>query len=159
MEKIGVISDTHDNIYAIKEAIKIFNGEKVNFVIHAGDIVSPFTANIFKGLNCKIFLIYGNNDGDKLFLKEKFSNIGDINNDPFEINLKDKKVIVTHKPELVDALSYIYDIVIYGHTHKIDIRKENALILNPGECCGYLTGKNSVAILYPEKMDADVIEF
>jgi putative phosphoesterase len=159
MEKIGIISDTHDNIYAIKEAVKIFNEEEVNFVIHAGDIISPFTANIFKELNCKIFLIYGNNDGEKLFLKEKFSSIGSINNDPFEINLKKKKAIVTHKPEIVNALSLAYDIVIYGHTHEVDKRRENALIINPGECCGYLTGKKSIAILYPDIMDAKFIEF
>ncbi len=159
MEKIGIISDTHDNIYAIKEAVKIFNEEGVNFVIHAGDIISPFTAELFKDLNCKIFLIYGNNDGDKLYLKEKFSSIGQIGNDPYEINLKDKKIIVTHKPEIVDALSLKYEIVIYGHTHRIDKRTGNTLILNPGECCGYLTGKKSIAILYPEKMDADIIEF
>ena len=159
MDKIGIISDTHDNIYAIKEAVEIFNREDVDFVIHAGDIVSPFTADIFKDLKCEIYLIYGNNDGDKLFLKEKFSKIGNIANDPYEIDLDDKNLVVTHKPEIVDALALKYDIVIYGHTHKIDKRKEKALIINPGESCGYLTGKKSIAILYPKKLDADIIEF
>ncbi|KAA0005879.1 MAG: YfcE family phosphodiesterase, partial [Thermoplasmata archaeon] len=70
--KIGVISDSHDNMEAIKKAVEFFNENDVELVIHAGDIVSPFTADEFKKLNCDMLLIYGNNDGDKLYLKERF---------------------------------------------------------------------------------------
>jgi uncharacterized protein len=37
--KIGIISDTHDDIENVQKAIEIFNGERVNCVIHAGDFV------------------------------------------------------------------------------------------------------------------------
>jgi putative phosphoesterase len=47
--------------------------------------------------------------------------------------------------------------VIYGHTHEIEIKKEDSIIINPGECCGYLTGKKSIAILNLQKMDAHII--
>jgi uncharacterized protein len=39
--KIGLISDTHDNIQNIQNAISLFNDKHVSFVIHGGDIVSP----------------------------------------------------------------------------------------------------------------------
>jgi uncharacterized protein len=39
--KIGLISDTHDNIQDMQNAISLFNDKHVNFVIHASDIVSP----------------------------------------------------------------------------------------------------------------------
>ena len=39
--EIGLISDTHDNIQIIQNAISLFNGKQVSFVIHGGDIVSP----------------------------------------------------------------------------------------------------------------------
>ncbi|MCD6474600.1 MAG: metallophosphoesterase [Thermoplasmata archaeon] len=156
--KIGVISDSHDNMEAIKKAVEFFNENDVELVIHAGDIVSPFTADEFKKLNCDMLLIYGNNDGDKLYLKERFSNIGEFHLDPYSFELYGKKIVVTHMPSIVDALATKYDIVIYGHTHKKDLRKEKALILNPGENCGYLTGVRSVALLYPHQMDARIVE-
>ncbi|HCL90984.1 MAG TPA: YfcE family phosphodiesterase, partial [Candidatus Atribacteria bacterium] len=49
--KIGIISDTHDNLPKIKKAVGIFNREKVELVLHAGDFVSPFTFLEFKNLN------------------------------------------------------------------------------------------------------------
>ena len=156
--KIGVISDSHDNMEAIKKAVEFFNENDVELVIHAGDIVSPFTADEFKKLNCDMLLIYGNNDGDKLYLKERFLNIGEFHPDPYSFELYGKKIVVTHMPSIVDALATKYDIVIYGHTHKKDLRKEKALILNPGENCGYLTGVRNVALLYPHQMDARIVE-
>ena len=39
--KIGLISDTHDNIQNIRRAVRKFNDKRVDLVIHAGDIVSP----------------------------------------------------------------------------------------------------------------------
>ncbi len=39
--KIGIISDTHDDIENVQEAIQIFNKNKVDYVIHAGDYVFP----------------------------------------------------------------------------------------------------------------------
>jgi len=53
-----------------------------------------------------------------------------------------------------------YDVVIYGHTHKAKIeKKENkALMINPGECCGRLTRRRTVAILDLEKDEAKIVQ-
>ncbi len=158
LAKIGIISDSHDNMDAIKKAVNFFNENDVELVIHAGDIVSPFTAEEFKKLKCDMLLIYGNNDGDKLYLKERFANIGEFHADPYSFELHGKRIVVTHIPSIVDALATKYDVVIYGHTHEKDLRKEKALILNPGENCGYLTGVKSVALLYPQKMEAKIVD-
>ena len=48
--KIGLISDTHDNIQNIRKAISLFNDKNVSFVIHAGDIVSPEAVEAFAGV-------------------------------------------------------------------------------------------------------------
>jgi len=157
--KIGVISDSHDNMEAIKKAVEFFNSRDVDLVMHAGDIVSPFTADAFKELNCDMILIYGNNDGDKLYLKERFRNIGTFFLDPYMAEIAGVKIAMTHKPEIVEALATKYDIVIYGHTHEKDVRNEgDALIVNPGECCGYLTGVKSVAVISLEKKEAKIFE-
>jgi len=154
---VGVISDTHDNMPAIEKAVNFFNENHASIIFHAGDIVSPFTARVFQELEGKMIVIFGNNDGDRLYLKKLFSPFAEIHNDPYIGEIDGKKIAMTHKPEIVDALSLKYDIVIYGHTHEIEIKKEDSLVINPGECCGYLTGKKSIALLFPQKMDAQII--
>ena len=57
---IGIISDSHDNINAIRKAVELFNGKKVKAVLHAGDLVSPFTARAFKELESKLYFVFGN---------------------------------------------------------------------------------------------------
>jgi len=67
---------------------------------------------------------------------------------------------VLHEDDLVDSLakSGDYDVIIYGHTHRTDIRKiGNTLIVNPGELCGWLTGKYTVAIIDTENLNAKII--
>ncbi len=61
---------------------------------------------------------------------------------------------------IVDALarSEKYDLVVTGHSHKAEIRKENkSTIVNPGEACGYLTGKRTLCLW--ENGEAEVVEF
>ncbi len=89
--------------------------------------------------------MFWNNDGVKLLLKEKYheKGVGERYEDPYEFELAKKKLIVTHRPKIVEALalSGAYDVVIYGHTHEAEIEKKGkTLVVNPGECCGYLTG-------------------
>ncbi|MFN3966530.1 MAG: metallophosphoesterase [Endomicrobiia bacterium] len=148
--KIGIISDTHENMPLIARAVEIFNNEKTELVLHAGDIISPITFKEFKNLKCKLIAVYGNNDGERKFLSEKFSQIGEIHNRYYETEIEGNKVLLMHEPDLLESIisSQKYDVVIYGHTHKIDQRTEGkTLVLNPGECGGWLTGKSTIALL------------
>jgi len=74
--KIGVISDTHDNLPLVEKAVKIFNEKEVEFVLHAGDYVAPFAVKVFKKLRAKFVGVFGNNDGDRILLGKKFDEIG-----------------------------------------------------------------------------------
>jgi len=156
---IGIMSDTHDNIPLVKKAIEIFNEKRVGYVIHAGDYTSPFTLKLFKELQCKYIGIFGNNDGDKLLLLESAE--GNIRNQPYIFTLRDRKIVVMHEHHVVDALadSGHFDLVIYGHTHKADVRKvKNTLVVNPGEVSTYLYGKATVALVDLEKLEAEIVE-
>ena len=159
--KIGIISDTHDNLTLIKKAGEIFNREKVELVLHAGDFVSPFTALGFKNLNCPLYGVFGNNDGDKLYLQEKFEGIGELCPEPYQVNINQKSIIMLHKEKLIDALaeSQKYNVILYGHTHRTDLHKiGKTLIVNPGECGGWLTGKSTIALLDLETLEAKIID-
>ncbi len=156
--KIGVISDTHDNVPMTAKAVSVFNDEGCSLVIHAGDYCSPFALAPLAKLKCKWLGVYGNNDGDKKALAIKSD--GMIVDHPYNYDLSDKKIIITHELEDIADLQGKLErgdvhIIIYGHTHKVDIRKiRNTLVVNPGECGGWLSGRSTVAIIDLKTMEA-----
>lgn len=145
--KIGVISDSHDRLDYLKKAISILKDENISTLIHLGDYVSPFTIPLLK-IN-KVWGVFGNNDGDKLLLKKKAEEM-DIKllQSPASIELEGRKIVFMHEPYEIGAFrkSGLYDVILYGHTHEKAI-KENPLTVNPGELCGWLTGKGTFAIV------------
>ena len=162
---IGVISDTHDNMSMIEKAVKKLNEEKVNLVLHAGDYIAPFVIPKFKALNAKLIGVFGNNDGDHELLKKRFSECPncEIRGRFAEIEVGGFKIALLHgeETELLNALINCegFDVVIHGHVHSVGVRKKGkTLIVNPGEVCGYLTGKSTMALLNTEKREAKIIE-
>jgi hypothetical protein len=157
--KIGIISDTHDNIPKIKEAVSLFNRENVGMVIHAGDYVAPFAVRALDGLKCEYVGVFGNNDGEKFGLMR--ASRGKINPPPHSIKVDGKNILILHDPVELIALikSQIYDIIVYGHTHEPVIEKqEKTLVVNPGECGGWLKGKSTVALADLDDMSAEILE-
>ena len=156
---LGIMADTHDNMMTLKKAVDYFNARKVQHVIHAGDFTSPFTFRILKGLLSGFTGIFGNNDGDRLLLQKQSE--GRVYDQPYLLELANRKIIVMHEHHIIDALaqSSCYDLVIYGHTHTPDIRTvKNTLIINPGEASGWLYGKPTVAVADLSKMTAEIID-
>lgn len=157
---IGIMSDSHDNLPAIDAAVDYFNEERVDLVIHAGDLISPFTARHFQKLESPFLAIYGNNDGEREGLKEAYKKMCYLE-DFKEISLYNRKLAVIHgtNQALVESLSCskIYDVIIKGHTHDVEITKKESLIINPGETCGYLTGDRTVVILEPDDLSHRII--
>ncbi len=155
---IGIISDTHDHMDNIRKALKIFKENNVKVILHAGDFVSPFTWRVFKDFDGEFYGVFGNNDGDKLLLKKMY---GDrIQNQIREIDIKNKRIVLMHEPQMIDSLakSGNFDIVVYGHMHEVDIRKiGNTLILNPGEACGWLYGKATIMLLKLDTLTPEVV--
>jgi uncharacterized protein len=157
---IGIISDTHDHRKAISLAVDAFNQAGCSLVIHAGDFVAPFTSYDFSRLKGKFAGVYGNNDGEKRGLREQFKDIGVIKEPPLELTHHGKKIVVMHEP--VHLKKYLtrddIDVIIYGHIHKVDIRPGKPLVINPGECCSWLTGHSTVVVLDLDTMRSEVIE-
>jgi hypothetical protein len=157
---VGIISDTHDNRKAIRQAVEIFNIRGASLVIHAGDLVAPFTALDFKALNCPMEIVFGNNDGERIGLSVSFKEIGNLLPGPRIFSFQGKKFLLMHEPGSLETLagSGNVDVIIYGHTHEIDIRKGPPLIINPGEAGGWLRDKCTIALLELETMAVEVIE-
>ncbi|MCJ7719875.1 MAG: metallophosphoesterase [Candidatus Hadarchaeum sp.] len=160
--KIGIMSDTHDRLDAVEKAIDLFNREKVEHVLHAGDLVSPFVAPKFAKLKAKLYIVWGNNDGDKEFIRVKFGEIGITPLGNFAtLELDGKKIALLHgtHEEIVGALlrSGTFDVVVRGHNHRAEIREGKTLLINPGEVCGYLTERQTVAILNLTGLKAEIL--
>ena len=74
--RIGIISDTHDDIPMIKATISKLNELDVSLVLHAGDYISPFTARPYSELKAKMIGVYGNNCAEREKLKEVYAVVG-----------------------------------------------------------------------------------
>jgi len=161
---IGIIADTHDNLPAIDKALKRLNEEKVQLVLHAGDYVAPFSVVRFKFLEAKLIGIFGNNDGDHQFLKKRFQEINaEIRGKFAEVVVGNIKIAMVHgdDAELLTSLikTESYDVVVYGHTHEAKVYREGkTCVVNPGEVCGYLSGKSTLALLDTQKLDAKIVQ-
>ncbi|MFH1416224.1 MAG: metallophosphoesterase [Elusimicrobiota bacterium] len=153
---IGIISDTHDNLPVISKAVDLFNERKVELVLHAGDFVSPFTVRAFKSLNAPMTGVFGNNDGDRETLIKFFEGVAEISAGWKKIELGDKKIILTHRP--LPEVPQDCDLYIYGHTHEPVIENGSTIVVNPGECSGWLSGRCTVAIADLNKREAELIE-
>jgi len=151
--KIGIVSDTHDNIKKIKEMVAILNSRGIDFMLHAGDFVAPFSLVPLNELKCGWIGVFGNNDGERKGLIE--SSGGCIKNPPYFMEKSSKRIVLIHEFKDIDA-----DILVCGHTHKPKINHgNNKLIINPGEVCGWITGKSSLAVLDTDSLEAEIIYF
>ena len=160
--KIGIISDTHDAHQSVLNAIEILKQHQVEYVLHAGDIISPFTAKAFADLGgAKFIAVFGNNEGEKLLVASAIKEFGgQIYEYAYKGTLGKREIFMTHVPTTIEevAQSGEFNLVIYGHTHKQDIRKVGkTLVVNPGEATDWLTGKSTMVILELDDMSYESI--
>lgn len=126
--KIGIVSDSHGDLYALKRAIELMG--KVDMIIHLGDHCKDAEI-VSKELKKDIIYIRGNcdftagTDCDKI------------------INAQNKKILITHghnynvKSNYANlhykALEEEVDMVFFGHTHFAQIFDiDNMVFVNPG---------------------------
>ena len=162
--KIGVVSDTHNNLKNIDVIINLFNDEKVPFVIHTGDIANANSLKQFSRLNSQLIGVYGNNDRNELGLKEVAQkNKFQFQDPPRKLSLLDKEIVIFHEPDNIDQFlseNKLIDVVLYGHTHRYENNTRNGvLFFNPGESAGMQKGSNAIGILDLKNMEAKRIFF
>ncbi len=149
--KIAILSDTHDNIWKLDEAMPQLCTADV--VIHCGDICAPFMIRrLGEGITeTPVHVIWGNNDGDHFMISQVAQNYPNIVlHGPFaHLELEGLHVAVNHYPQIAWglALSGEYGMVCYGHDHSAhEERVGECLLLNPGELMG-LNGRSTFALV------------
>ena len=157
--KIGLISDTHNEIERTKKAIKIFVSRNVDIIIHAGDISSPKIIELFKNLKCQ-FVLGNSDDVDTINRETMKLGFGCIE-DRCEFEVDGKRILVIHGNVVSifreAVASGKYDYIIKGHTHIYeDYCMKNTRIINPGSV--HDENEKSIAILFTEKDQVEKIE-
>lgn len=158
---VGIMSDSHDYMPRIRAAVKTFIDAGAGAVIHAGDFISPLTFDCFKGLDVPFHAVFGNNDGEKFLLRARFAPLGQIHERFCKTGIAGRRFIITHENDVVDSLarSGDYDVVVYGHSHGIDLRRlGGTLVVNPGEVCGWLSGRSTAALLDTDSLDVRIVD-
>lgn len=160
---VGLVSDTHDCLPLIDEAVKRLNEMNVELVLHAGDYIAPFVASNFKQLKAPLIGVFGNNDGDRTLLEKKFAELGaDIRGNYAFVVVDGLRVGLLHgdETELMRSLLELesHDVLVSEHTHlPKKYRKGRTLVINPGEACGILSEKPTIPILDTETLDVKTI--
>ena len=162
--RLGLMSDTHDNVPKIREAICQLNDLEVDLVLHGGDYISPFTAKPYSDLKAKMIGVYGNNCAERGKFREVYAAAGkEIVGNFAEVKAGGRRIALLHGHD--DALLRAiiahgsYDAVIHGHDHKAKVEKrDTTLVVNPGEVCGYVTGRSSLAVLDTMDLHTKIID-
>ena len=140
--KILLLSDIHDNIWALKTILQSPQAAEADVLICGGDLCSPFIIDLLSGFKKTVHIVLGNNDCDVAAMigkLAKYPNIK-IHGEYYRDELDNKTIAVNHYPEKAQKLLQLqaYDVVCYGHDHSIFVRQEGkTLLLNPGAVMGF----------------------
>ena len=159
---IGLMADSHDRVPAIRELLERIIERGAGMVLHAGDYCSPFSLAPFLELSIPFAGVYGRNDGDREGLKA-FASKGvgiEMYESPHSIEVGGRRILLVHDLGEVAVRSLeSHEIIIHGFTHRQEMREleGGAIIVNPGEACGWLHGTPSAAILDLESKEVEFI--
>lgn len=144
--EIAIVSDIHDNLKNLNAVLDRCESRNIEHMICCGDLCSPFVISALGESNLNVYIVFGNNDGDRFNmtrLAEQYPNIkifgeyiGDEDN---PLVLDGVKFGVSHFPFYAKTMIKTgwYDAVFFGHSHQYHKQKfGKSLYLNPGEVAG-----------------------
>lgn len=120
MKRIGVLSDTHGKLRA--EVVEILR--ECDVILHAGDINTPKVLESLRKI-APLYAVRGN--ADKEWAAELPESLSE--------EIFGLRIFMVHNKKEIPGEIAGYDLVVYGHSHKYEERKEeNCFYLNPGSC-------------------------
>lgn len=161
--RIGVISDTHDNIDGVQRAIDEFDEHGVQTIIHCGDIVAPPTIDYFDGYS--LHAVLGNNDGEISGLGRTIADLkhsSQLYGRFTTLSFDESTFAVLHGESLENvkalAQSREFDYVCYGHHHSVDNRIiDGTTVINPGGFFPTIDAQNQCVAIVDTEDDSVTI--
>lgn len=160
--RIGVVSDTHNNLRNVRRIVEIFNEAGVERVVHTGDITQPKVLVALAELEAPLVGVYGNNDQERAGLGASATELGQVFVDPpYRVTWHGKRIVVVHEPpQLVRLDVGPYELALHGHTHMRRVERERGrLVFNPGESAGHMKGHNAVGIVDLATLETEIVLF
>jgi len=155
--KIGILSDTHDQVKRTSKAVTALIEAGAEVLVHCGDITRPAVVLECSGLPC--YYVFGNNDYDHDSLGRAIRGSGGLSlGRGGLIELDGKKIAVTHGDstrEIRRLTGLDPDYFLFGHSHSAtDDRQGATRWINPGAL--HRADPHSVAIL---DLGTDLLQF
>ena len=123
--RIGIVSDTHDDLHKVRQAVEIFKAQGLECVLHAGDITGPSTISLFARLSgARVIAVYGNCDSERMSLRSAVEAIGgQIHDRVYTGQIDDRAIYMTHVPHGIEVyrgkpILYSLGNLIFGSTMK-----------------------------------------
>ena len=160
--KIGLMADSHDRVPAIAELLKQMQAAGVTMVLHAGDYVSPFSFKPFEDMHIALHGVFGRNDGDPQgLLSRAGAGLGmEIFESPHSFEVAGHQILLVH--DMGDAQKRSlksHSIIVHGFQHQQSMKEQgSALLVNPGETCGWVYGTPGAAILDLETKQVEFLK-
>jgi hypothetical protein len=160
--RIGVVSDTHNNLTNVARIVELFNEAAVERVVHTGDITQAKTLDALGGLRAPLVGVYGNNDLERTSLDAAATRLGfRFVDPPLTLAWAHRRIVVVHDPKTLDAaLQAAHDVALFGHVHTRVVERDGGrLSFNPGECAGHMTGYNAVGVVDLTTLATELLRF
>lgn len=158
--KVGILSDTHDQLPAAEGALQLFRAEGVGLVIHLGDVCSPIILERYRDASIPLVGVFGNNDWDRDGIQSASGGV--FHQGPHVETVGERRILLAHSYDQLQGRldgQRRFDLVLFGHTHRpLTMQVGKTLVLNPGESCGLVGGINTCAIVELCSMEARIVE-
>jgi putative phosphoesterase len=161
--KIGVVSDTHNQLSNVARIVELLNRAGVERVVHTGDITQAKTLEVLARLDAPLHGVFGNNDaGERSALEAAAARYAmTLCDPPLELVWAERRILVVHDPrELGAARRARHEVALHGHTHRRTIERSGGrLVFNPGECAGHIAGQNAVGVVDLVTLETEILLF
>ncbi|MCO5242370.1 MAG: YfcE family phosphodiesterase [Anaerolineae bacterium] len=136
---IAVMSDVHDNVWNLADALEKIRAAGATALIFCGDFCAPFTLlQIGQGFAGAVHCVFGSSDGDLWLLMQRCA-AGNVTISQYTENWAGRAAHCRqHYPEIAPAgQSGQFDLVCYGHDHQALVELVgDSVLANPGEIMG-----------------------
>jgi len=161
--KIGILSDTHDNLSNLIAVLEALRESGINTLIHCGDLTNPELIYRFKGF--RLIYTFGNIDYSTGAIQKQVQKIGKDNfaGMVFRGTIGGVPLAATHSHIEGQVMALVREKrsrwIFHGHTHrKRDEVIHGTRVINPGALGGLYRDHRSYCIVDLDTEDVKFIE-